>query len=35
MYIVSALEPRDRIVNLAMDEVYTAQAVELAGGRLY
>ena len=29
------LEPRQRLVNLAMDEVYTAQSVELAGGRLY
>ena len=32
---VEKLEPRERIVNLAMDEVYTAQSMELAGGRVY
>ncbi|KAF0314767.1 Transposable element P transposase [Amphibalanus amphitrite] len=32
---VEKLEPRERLVNLAMDEVYTAQAVEFAGGRLF
>lgn len=32
---VGKLEPRERLVNLAMDEVYTAQSVELAGGRVY
>jgi hypothetical protein len=29
------LNPKERLVNLAMDEVYTARAVELAGGRVY
>ena len=32
---ISKLTPRERLVNMAMDEVYTAQAVELAGGRVY
>ena len=32
---VEKLNARERIVNLAMDEVYTAQSVELAGGRVY
>ena len=32
---VARLSERERLVNLAMDEVYTARAVELAGGRLY
>ena len=31
---VERLSERERLVNLAMDEVYTARAVELAGGRL-
>ena len=29
------VEPRQRLVNLSMDEVYTAQSVELTGGRVY
>ena len=29
------LQPRERLVNLAIDEVYCAQMVELAGGRLF
>ena len=32
---IAKLNKRERLVNLAMDEVYTARAVELAGGRLY
>ena len=32
---IEKLEPRERIVNLAMDEAYTAQAVDFAGGRVY
>ena len=32
---IEKLEPRERLVNLAMDEVYTAQCMELAGGRMY
>lgn len=32
---IQKLEPRERLVNLAMDEVYTCQSVELAGGRIY
>ena len=32
---IDKLSERERLVNLAMDEVYTARAVELAGGRLY
>lgn len=32
---VDKLNARERLVNLAMDEVHTARAVELAGGRLY
>lgn len=31
---VGKLEPSERLVNLAMDEVHTAQSVELAGGRV-
>ena len=31
---IEKLEPRERLVNLTMDEVYTAQYMELAGGRL-
>ena len=32
---ISKLEQRDKLVNLAMDEVYTAKAIEFAGGRVY
>ena len=32
---IGKLNARERLVNLAMDEVHTARAVELAGGRLY
>ncbi|XP_043226414.1 uncharacterized protein LOC122383743 [Amphibalanus amphitrite] len=32
---IEKLEPRECLVNLAMDEVYTAQCMELAGGRMY
>ena len=32
---VAKLNMRKRMVNLAMDEVHSASAVELAGGRLY
>lgn len=32
---VAKLSMRERMVNLAMDEVHTASAVELAGGRVY
>ena len=32
---VSKLETKDKLVNLAMDEVYTARIVELAGGRVF
>ena len=32
---VAGLNQRERLVNLAMDEVHTARAVELAGGRLH
>ena len=32
---VKTLGQRDRLVNLSMDEVYTAQAAEMAGGRVY
>ncbi|KAF0287545.1 hypothetical protein FJT64_014052 [Amphibalanus amphitrite] len=32
---IAKLNARERLVNLAMDEVHTARAVELAGGRLY
>ena len=32
---ISKLNPKDKLVNIAMDEVYTKQTVELAGGRLY
>ena len=32
---VDQLEPKDRLVNLAMDEVYTAQTVEFSGGRIF
>ena len=32
---IAKLTARERLVNLAMDEVHTARAVELAGGRLY
>ena len=29
---IAKLEPRDRLINISMDEVYTAKGVELAGG---
>lgn len=29
------LDPRERLINIAMDEVYTSQSVELAGGKVY
>lgn len=32
---VKSLPARERLVNVAMDEVYTAQSVEMAGGRVY
>ena len=32
---IAKLNARERLVNLAMNEVHTARAVELAGGRLY
>ena len=32
---IATLEPRERLVNIAMDEVYTAQSVEVAGGKYY
>ncbi|XP_043198377.1 uncharacterized protein LOC122368484 [Amphibalanus amphitrite] len=32
---VAKLSPRERLVNLAMDEVYCATALDLAGGRLH
>ena len=32
---LAKLSPRERLVNLAMDEVYCAKSLELAGGRLY
>ena len=32
---ISKLNPKDKLVNIAMDEVYTKQTEELAGGRLY
>ena len=32
---ISKLNPKDKLVNIAMDKVYTKQTVELAGGRLY
>ena len=32
---IAKLEPRDRLINISMDEVYTAQGVELAGGKYY
>ena len=32
---ISKLNPKDKLVNIAMDEIYTKQTVELAGGRLY
>ena len=32
---ISKLNPKDKLVNIAMGEVYTKQTVELAGGRLY
>ena len=28
-------EPPERLVNLAMDEVYTSKSVEMVGGRVY
>ena len=31
---IKKLNPREKIVNIAMDEAYTARAVELAGGRV-
>ena len=32
---VKKLSPREKLVNLTMDEVYTARAVELAGGCVF
>ena len=32
---ISKLEPRERLINIAMDEVYTAQGVEVAGGKYF
>ena len=32
---IAKLEPRERPINISMDEVYTAQGVELAGGKYY
>ena len=32
---IEKLQPRERLVNLAMDEVYTSQSVEQSGGRVY
>ncbi|XP_043208122.1 uncharacterized protein LOC122373815 [Amphibalanus amphitrite] len=32
---VEKLAPRERLINMAMDEVYCAQTMELAGGRLF
>ena len=32
---IDQLEPKDRLVNLAMDEVNTAQTVEFSGGRIF
>ena len=32
---ISKLNPKDKLVKIAMDEVYTKQTLELAGGGLY
>ena len=32
---IAKLEPRERLINIAMDEVYTAQGVEVSGGKYY
>ena len=32
---ISKLNPKDKLVNTAMEDVCTEQTVELAGGRLY